>query len=346
MTQIIFSLRIVQRNLKEYTPLMVLFVDYPDWISPYVIEGLPVRWYAVMYIFAFGTAYYLYLRSIRNDRNLPRSKKETYDDFFLVAVISLLVGARLGSCFFYDDAVYYLTHPYMIFWPFRNGKFVGLPGMSYHGGVIGAFIGGVIFAKVKKLDFLKLADHVALSIPFGYTWGRLGNFFNGELYGRVTTSKIGMVFPDAQRFSTSIDWVRDTADKLGIEYVLGDYVNLPRWPSQLFEAFFEGIVLGLFLWLVVRKIKEKKKQADGTILSFYLIGYGCIRFVIEYFRQPDADIGYVLSFGQKSDNIYLFDGVGNISKGQVFCFLMVCCGILLLVISNVIRKRNNDKRKS
>ena len=96
----------------------------------------------------------------------------------------------------------------------------------------------------------------------------------------------------------------------------------------------------------MRKIKEKKKQADGTILSFYLIGYGCIRFVIEYFRQPDADIGYVLSFGQKSDNIYLFEGVGNISKGQVFCFLMVCCGILLLVISNVIRKRNNDKRKS
>lgn len=322
-----------------------MFVDYPSWLSPYVIEGLPVRWYAVMYIFAFGTAYFLFSKTIRTDRMLTK-KKEVYDDFYLTAIISLLVGARLGSCFFYDDAVYYLTHPHMIFWPFRNGKFVGLPGMSYHGGVIGAFIGGFIYAKIKKLEFLRLCDHVALSIPFAYTWGRLGNFFNAELYGRVTTSPLGMIFPDAQRFSSAIDWVNETADKVGIEYTLGDWVNLPRWPSQLFEAFFEGIVVGLFLWFVVRKIKEKKNQADGTILGWYLIGYGCVRFVIEYFRQPDADIGYVISFGEKSDNIYLFESLGNISKGQIFCFIMVLAGTALIIFSNWIRKKENDKRKS
>ncbi len=329
---------------KEYTFAMLMFVNYPSWISPYVIEGLPVRWYAVMYIFAFGTAYYLFLKTTKKDKTLEKKKKEVYDDFFLTAIISLLLGARLGSCFFYDDCVYYLTHPYMIFWPFRNGKFIGLPGMSYHGGVIGAFIGGVIFAKIKKLDFLKLCDHVALSIPFAYTFGRLGNFFNGELYGRVTSSPLGMIFQDAQSFSTTLEWVRETADKVGIEYVLGSYVNLPRWPSQLFEAFFEGIVLGLFLWFVVKRIKEKRNLSDGTILSFYLIGYGIIRFILEYFRQPDADIGYVISIGEKSENIYLFESLLNISKGQVFCFIMVLGGIFLLVFSNVKRKKIDDKR--
>ncbi len=319
-----------------------MFVNYPSWISPYVIEGLPVRWYAVMYIFAFVTAYLLFSKTTREDRSLKKNK-ELYDDFYLTVIISLLVGARLGSCFFYDDAVYYLTHPYMIFWPFRNGKFVGLPGMSYHGGVIGAFIGGFIFSRVKKVGLLKLADHIALSVPFAYTFGRLGNFFNAELYGRVTTSPLGMLFPSAQAFSTSIEWVRDVADKVGIEYILGSYVNLPRWPSQLFEAFFEGIVLGLFLWFFVRKLKERKNLADGTILAFYLMGYGVIRFIIEYFRQPDSDIGYVISFGEKSDNIYLFESLGNISKGQVFCFLMVVAGAALLVVSNVIRKKKNDR---
>ena len=103
-----------------------MFVDYPSWLSPYVIEGLPVRWYAVMYIFAFVTAYLFYSHTTARDKDL-RGRKETAENFFLVVVISLLVGARLGSCFFYDDAVYYLTHPWMIFWPFRNGQFVGLP---------------------------------------------------------------------------------------------------------------------------------------------------------------------------------------------------------------------------
>ena len=136
---------------------MVMFVNYPTWISPYVINGLPIRWYAVMYIFAFATAYLIYSRNIRKDVIL-KDKKELCDDFFLTAVISLLIGARIGSCLFYDDAAYYLTHPYLIFWPFKNGKFVGLPGMSYHGGVIGAVIGGLIFSKVKKLNFFKISS--------------------------------------------------------------------------------------------------------------------------------------------------------------------------------------------
>ena len=323
---------------------MSLFINYPSWISPYVIKGLPIRWYAVMYVFAFATAYILFMGLLKEKENRD-IKKESAEDLFIYCVIRLLIGARLGSCLFYDDALYYLSHPWLIFWPFRNGEFVGLPGMSYHGGVIGAIVAGLIYTKVKKISFLRFADLITSAIPFAYTWGRLGNFINGELYGRVTTSRMGMVFPTAERFSTTHQWVRSVADTVGIVYSPGDYVNLPRWPSQLFEAFFEGIVLGIIIWFVVRKIKKKRNMADGTILASYLMGYGLIRFILEYFRQPDSDIGYVIGH---SSNIYLFESVLNISKGQVFCLLMVIGGLALLLCVNLIAKRNRkyDKRKN
>lgn len=323
---------------------MSLFINYPSWISPYVIKGLPIRWYAVMYVFAFATAYILFMGLLKEKENRD-IKKESAEDLFIYCVIGLLIGARLGSCLFYDDALYYLSHPWLVFWPFRNGEFVGLPGMSYHGGVIGAIVAGLIYTKVKKISFLRFADLITSAIPFAYTWGRLGNFINGELYGRVTTSSLGMVFPTAERFSTTHQWVRSVADTVGIVYSPGDYVNLPRWPSQLFEAFFEGIVLGIIIWFVVRKIKKKRNMADGTILASYLMGYGLIRFVLEYFRQPDSDIGYVIGH---SSNIYLFESVLNISKGQVFCLLMVIGGLALLLCVNLIAKRNRkyDKRKN
>lgn len=323
---------------------MSLFINYPSWISPYVIKGLPIRWYAVMYVFAFATAYILFMWLLKEKDNRD-IKKESAEDLFIYCVIGLLIGARLGSCLFYDDALYYLSHPWLVFWPFRNGKFVGLPGMSYHGGVIGAIVAGLIYTKVKKISFLRFADLITSAIPFAYTWGRLGNFINGELYGRVTTSRMGMVFPTAERFSTTHQWVRSVADTVGIVYSPGDYVNLPRWPSQLFEAFFEGIVLGIIIWFVVRKIKKKRNMADGTILASYLMGYGLIRFILEYFRQPDSDIGYVIGH---SSNIYLFESVLNISKGQVFCLLMVIGGLALLLCVNLIAKRNRkyDKRKN
>ena len=323
---------------------MSLFINYPSWISPYVIKGLPIRWYAVMYVFAFATAYILFMGLLKEKENRD-IKKESAEDLFIYCVIGLLIGARLGSCLFYDDALYYLSHPWLIFWPFRNVEFVGLPGMSYHGGVIGAIVAGLIYTKVKKISFLRFADLITSAIPFAYTWGRLGNFINGELYGRVTASRMGMVFPTAERFSTTHQWVRSVADTVGIVYSPGDYVNLPRWPSQLFEAFFEGIVLGIIIWFVVRKIKKKRNMADGTILASYLMGYGLIRFILEYFRQPDSDIGYVIGH---SSNIYLFESVLNISKGQVFCLLMVIGGLALLLCVNLIAKRNRkyDKRKN
>ena len=323
---------------------MFLYVSFPSWISPYVIKGLPVRWYAIMYIVAFFFAYIMFNYQIKHDKEIGMNKEEVQDLFFW-GIIGLLLGARIGSCLFYNDALYYITHPWMFFWPFEGKHFVGLPGMSYHGGVIGLVLGVFLYAKKKGKSFLAIADYLAAAIPLGYAFGRLGNFINGELYGRVTTSKLGMIFPDATPFSTTFSWVRAIADKLSISYSYGDYINLPRHPSQLYELFGEGILLFVILFFIVRLIKYKKRAADGTVMSFYFIFYGLIRFIIEYFRQPDSDIGYVIALGKESNNIAIFQSLLNISKGQCFCFLMVIAGIAMLIAFSKMRNRN-DRRES
>lgn len=320
---------------------MFCFINYPSWIKPEVFSFLPIRWYAVMYIVAFGIAYLLFKYQVKHDQLLKISNDDI-ETLFMYCIILLLLFAHLFSVFFYSDAKYYLTHPWMIFWPFEEGKFVGLPGMSYHGGVVGAILGGLWFAKKKKQDFFLLADTACAGIPLGYTFGRLGNFINAELYGRVTASPFGMIFPNAQKFSTNYEWVQNICNECGIEYVLGEYVNLPRHPSQLYEALFEGIVLWLILWFICRPLIIKKGLKPGSMLSFYLFGYGFFRFFIEYLRQPDNNIGYVIALGDRSDNIALFQSFLNISKGQIFCLLMMASSIILFIIVN--RRRKDVKR--
>ena len=312
---------------------MPLYLEFPSWLDPYVVSFLPIRWYAVMYVVAFAIAYALYAYQLGQDKG-GDIDADTSQTLFIVAVIGLLVGARLFSVLFYSDASYYLTHPWMIFWPFRNGRFVGLPGMSYHGGVVGAVVAGWIYARRKGFAFLRQVDYIVAGIPLGYTFGRLGNFINAELYGRVSSVPWAMVFPDAPSFSTSEEWVRRMADHHGIAYSIGDMVNLPRHPSQLYEALFEGVVLFLILWFICRPLMHRHALKPGSMLSFYMFGYGFFRFFIEYCRQPDADIGYVITLGGGGDEIALFQSFGNISKGQVFCLVMMVAAIILFAVVN------------
>ena len=322
--------------------MLAIYVDYPSWIDPFVIDALPVRWYAVMYLVAFFIAYLLFRYQCRNDGVIEMSADES-QSFFFCGILGLLIFARLFSVLFYSDASYYLTHPWMIFWPFRDGKFVGLPGMSYHGGIVGALLGGAVYCRIHHRSLMKITDITTAGIPLGYTFGRLGNFINAELYGRVTAVPWGMVFPTAPGFSSENEWVRNIADRVGMSYQIGDVLNLPRHPSQLYEALFEGIVLFLILWFVIRPWKLRRSLPDGTVFSFYLMGYGLFRFFIEYCRQPDADIGYVLALGSESDNIALFQSFLNISKGQVFCFLMILSGAVLLAVLLAVRHGSKGK---
>jgi len=293
-----------------------------------------------MYVIAFAIAYGLIrLQARKNEVDLDADQSL---NLVLACIIGLVVGARLFSVLFYDGTSYYWTHPWMIFWPFQDGQFVGLPGMSYHGGLVGAVVGAYVFSRKNKMHFFELADTVVYAVPLGYTFGRLGNFINGELFGRVSTKSWAMIFPHAPRFSTNYEWVRTIADSLDIPYVAGSLINLPRHPSQLYEALFEGIVLFLIMWFVIRPRREK--QPYGFALSSYLVLYGFIRFVIEYFRAPDENLGYILAWGDKSDNIALFQSFFNISMGQLFCLAMIVAGIALYLVVRKTDKRANRRK--
>ena len=311
---------------------MQVYIDFPNWISPLVVPFLPVRWYAVMYIVAFSVAYALFRYQCRRGA-LNRMSADDSLTLFCYTIGFLILGARVFSTLFYDGSWYYWTHPWMIFWPFRNGQFIGLPGMSYHGGVVGGIFGCWLFARKKGYRFFDLADHLTAAIPLGYTFGRLGNFINGELWGRVTTKSFGMVFPDAPSFSTDIAWVREVADAIGMPYTPGSLVNLPRHPSQLYEALFEGVVLWLVIWFLIRPLADRlsKKNGPGIITGSYFAGYGLVRFVIEYFREPDSQIGFIIALGKETEPTALFKSILNISLGQIFCLVMILGGAAVII---------------
>ena len=204
------------------------------------------------------------------------SKKEI-GDLLTYCIIGLIIGARLGYCLFYNF-FYYLHHPLKIFSVWEGG-------MSFHGGAIGVLIVGWIFAVRKNKPFLMLADMGALAAPIGLFFGRIGNFINAELYGRETNVAWGMVFPDAG--------------------------ELPRHPSQLYEAFTEGLVLFLILLLLSRQ-----KRPNGFFFGVFLSGYGLFRFLIEFYREPDPQLGFVL---------------GPLTMGQLLCTAMVLMGVYIIL---------------
>lgn len=313
----------------------MLYINFPGWLKPEIIPGLPVRWYGLMYLVAFAIAFYLFKFQVR--KNEIDASEDDVVNFIFWTIIGLLVGARVFAALVYDTTGLYRAKPWLIFWPFYNGRFTGLQGMSYHGGVLGALAGYLIYCKVKKFNVLLWGDMLAAAVPLGYTFGRLGNFINGELFGRVTTSPLGIVFPYAQKFSTSLEWVRDTASIIGMDINGIDLVNLPRHPSQLYEALFEGIVLWLILWFVIRK----KKPFDGFVVASYLIGYGVFRFFIEYFREPDAGLDFPLQWGAQDSPNYLMTSLLNFSTGQILCFLMIAMGVLFIVFLSVKKKKEN-----
>ncbi len=257
----------------------------PAHIDPVLFQIGPVRlqYYGLMYLVAFGLTYYLVIRRIKTEDRWTATTEQV-QSLMTALILGVLIGGRLGYVLFYNFG-YYLQHPLEIFLPFSfsNGvTFSGIAGMSYHGGLLGVIIAGWLALKHQKRLFLEMMDLFVPAIPLGYTFGRIGNFINGELYGRVTAKPWGMFFPLA-------------AD------------NQLRHPSQLYEAFFEGLFLFAILWLMKNRIKT-----PGAILGLYLIGYGAVRFFIEYARQPDDHLGFVF---------------GHLSMGQMLCLAMMIIGL-------------------
>ena len=314
---------------------MIMYIPFPKWLKPEIIPGLPFRWYGLMYLVAFVLTYFLFIYQAR--RGKMNISNDQILNFFFWAIVGLLLGARLLAALVYDPTGIYLRKPWLIFWPFDDQfNFVGLQGMSYHGGLIGAVAAAVIYGYIKKLDIAEWGDMLVTAIPLGYTFGRLGNFINGELYGRVTSSPLGMIFPKARRFPVSEEWVAELAERTGVPVENG-FVNLPRHPSQLYEAFFEGFFLWLIMWFIFRK----RKPFKGFMIGLYIIGYGLFRFIIEYVRQPDEGIGFVIKLKPALDNYYRFQTVLNFTTGQILNFIQIIAGVVtLLIFWKFHRKRN------
>jgi phosphatidylglycerol:prolipoprotein diacylglycerol transferase len=262
----------------------------PEHMNPVIfsIGTFSLQYYGLMYLVAFTIVYFLASYRLKREArfNLDNEKLQ---ELMVSMILGIIIGARLGYVLFYNFS-YYMHNPLEIVLPFdiSDGfRFTGIAGMSFHGGLIGVLLGTLYFARRNRMPFLDVTDLIAPCVPLGYTFGRIGNFINGELFGRVTERSIGMYFPMAPG--------RDL-----------------RHPSQLYEAFFEGIVLFLILWVLKKKVK-----ISGAMLPLYLIGYGLFRFFIEYTRQPDPQLGFVFL---------------KFSMGQILCSLMILAGGISLVL--------------
>jgi len=238
------------------------------------IVEIKVHWYSLMYILALLSS--LWIAKIIVERDKYPITKPELDSYFLYAEIGVILGARIGYILFYDPHTsYYLIRPWEIFNPFLNGEFVGIRGMSYHGAIIGFLIATYLYARRYKKNIWILLDLVAISVPLGYIFGRIGNFLNQELFGRETTSQIGI-------------------------YVDG----VLRHPSQLYEAILEGLVLFIIIYFY-----RTKKKFDGELIAIYGAGYGVARFIAELFREPDFHLGFIamnMSMGQILSLIMIF----------------------------------------
>jgi phosphatidylglycerol:prolipoprotein diacylglycerol transferase len=243
------------------------------------IGEIKVHWYGIMYILALVVGYLAALK-FGKEEGVP---SQILDEYVIWVEVGIILGARIGYFIFYvPHNGYYLTHPWEMFNPFHDGQFVGIRGMSYHGAIIGGVLATLLYSKIRKVDIWKLGDVAALAIPLGYIFGRIGNFLNQELYGRVT----------------DMPW--------------GIYVNgVLRHPSQLYEAFLEGVVLFGVIYLYRRKWRIGK----GELISLYLLGYGVARFIAEFWRAPDPQLGFV---------------IGPFTMGQVLSSIMVLVGGVLL----------------
>jgi len=241
------------------------------------IGPLAVRWYGLMYLAGFAIGWWLGARRIaRGPAPITRAQ---FDDLLFLVVLGVILGGRLGYVLFYKPG-YYASHPLEIFAIWQGG-------MSFHGGLLGVMAAMAFAARRYGVDYLRLMDFLAPLIPQGIAAGRLGNFINAELPGRVTDLPWGMVFPGTD--------------------------GAPRHPSQLYQFALEGVALFVFLWWF-----SSKPRPRGQVSAMFLLGYGVLRFIAEFAREPDSFIGY-LALG--------------LTMGQWLCLAMIAAGAALLAWS-------------
>lgn len=278
-------------------------IAYPN-ISPEIfrIGPIAIRWYGLMYAIGFASSYLLVKYQIgkqdagdrgqgqaskgkgQKDKNIViEYPREFLDSLYTYLVLGLIIGARVGYVLFYDLASY-AKNPLEIFAVWHGG-------MSFHGGAIGALAAGYLCCRKYRVDFWRATDLVVVTAPIGLGMGRLGNFINGELYGRVTDVPWAMIFPTGG--------------------------PLPRHPSQLYEFALEGVALFVLFWFL-----KERKLVPGALSGLFIMCYGLFRFFVEFFREPDVQLGFI---------------AGPFTMGQLLSAFMALAGFLLFFLRRRIR---------
>jgi phosphatidylglycerol:prolipoprotein diacylglycerol transferase len=257
---------------------MMFALPFPA-IDPVLIEIGPfaIRWYALAYVVGLilGWRYMLHLA-----RRIPGILSERdVDDFLLWATIGVILGGRFGYVLFYNPS-YFFNHPLQIFAVWQGG-------MSFHGGLVGVITALILFCRLRKLPVLRVGDILCCAVPIGLLLGRIANFINGELFGRPTDVPWAMVFPNGG--------------------------PIPRHPSQLYEACAEGLLLFLLLWFMAHYTRAP--QRPGLIAGTFLAGYGVARGTVEFFRQPDQQLGFLYSW---------------VTMGQLLSLPLILVGLMLI----------------
>lgn len=251
-------------------------------INPFVFTiapGIGIRWYALMYILGFAIAWCLGSRRLCE----VGLQRESFLDFISSVALGIIVGGRVGYVFIYQ-LDYLVLDPLLIFRLWHGG-------MAFHGALVGGVVALYVFSRQSSISFFRLVHFTVPLIPPGLMLGRLGNFINGELWGRVTNVPWAMVFPHSDL--------------------------LPRHPSQLYEMLGEGVLL----YVIIAMLRKKLDPESGHLGMWFLVHYAWIRFVIEFFREPDYNLGYVL--------------LNTFSMGQVLCLLMFIIGGSLLLFEHI-----------
>ncbi len=251
-------------------------LTYPE-IDPVALSvgPLKVHWYGLMYLIAFVLFWWLGQRRARRD-DYPLTPEEV-SDFLFYGALGVILGGRIGYMLFYGFSGV-MADPLSIFRVWEGG-------MSYHGGMLGVFVAIALYARKLGTGFFNLSDFVAPLVPLGLMMGRIGNFINGELWGRPTDLPWGMVFPGSD--------------------------GLVRHPSQLYQAGLEGLLLFVILW-----VYSSRPRPTAATSGLFLIGYGTFRFLVEFAREPDAQLGFV--------------ALNWMSMGQLLSLPMIAVGVLMM----------------
>lgn len=255
-------------------------IPFPD-IDPIALhfgEHFGIRWYALAYLTGFlgGWYYAARLSDLDQDR---RPNREDIDNILPLLVLGVILGGRIGYVLFYNP-IYYLQNPV-------NIPFIWEGGMSFHGGLAGVIAVTFYYARKHKFSPLALGDILATVAPIGLFFGRIANFINGELFGRITTMPWAVMFPYGG--------------------------GLPRHPSQIYEALMEGLLLFIILFLAARNVNIRRRT--GTLFGIFLTGYGISRFIVEYYREPDPQIGLILQY---------------FSMGQLLSLPVILAGLFII----------------